>query len=338
MHWWVRPLSLPVRAQFGLLAFLFLAPLAARDRVASIEFFGYQGLDPEAVRKALPYHEGDPLARDIKAQTRAVVKRITGRDATDVALICCINDGDTAVFIGLPGASSRTIVFNPSPKQDVRLSPELLALMRAMSDAENSATIFAEVDTRPGYRLMKDPRANAAELKVREYAIGHSDELLRVLSNSSDHEQRASAADALGYAGRSGRQLATLVLAARDSDETVRNNATRALGEILDADSSVSAQISPAPFLELARSGTWTDRNKASMVLEPMTKSRNLELLARIKAEAWDALMEMARWHTSAWAGAPRMTLLRISGLPEERILLLSFAQPEAFLEAIAVK
>ena len=322
-----------------ILALLFLAPLAgARDRIASIEFFGYQGLDPEAVRKALPFHEGDPLARDTRAQARAAVKRITGGDATDVALICCINDGDTAIFIGLPGGSSRPIVFNPRPKQDLSLSPELLALMNAMDDAESAATIFAEVDTRPGYRLMKDPRANAAELKVREYALGHTEELIRVLSNSGDREQRASAADALGYAGRSGQQLATLVLAARDPYEIVRNNAARALSEILDADSAVAAQIPPGPFIDLVRSGTWTDRNKASSVLEPMTKSRNPEILGRIKLDAWDALMEMARWHTTGWASGPRMILGRVAGLPEDQMIQLGFGKPEAFLNAIGQK
>jgi hypothetical protein len=117
---WGRPSGLPI------VALLLLTPLAgARDRVASIEFFGYQGLDPEAVRKALPYHEGDPLARDIRAQTHAAVKRIAGRDATDVALICCSGDGDTAIFIGLPGTSSRIVVLNPPPKQNLSLSPEL---------------------------------------------------------------------------------------------------------------------------------------------------------------------------------------------------------------------
>jgi hypothetical protein len=69
-----------------------------------------------------------------------------------------------------------------------------------------------------------------------------------------------------------------------------------------------------------------------------MTKSRNPEILGRIKLDAWDALMEMARWRTTGWSSGPRMILGRVAGLPEDQMLQLGFGKPEAFLIAIGQK
>jgi hypothetical protein len=88
----------------------------------------------------------------------------------------------------------------------------------------------------------------------------------------------------------------------------------------------------------MVRSGTWTDRNKASLVLAPLTKSRNPEILARLKKDAWDALMEMARWRPFGWQMGPRMILARIAGLPEARAKELGWVSTEAFLDAIGQK
>jgi hypothetical protein len=312
--------------------------VSARDRIAFIEFFGYKGLDPEAVRSALPFHAGDPKSPGMQAQARATVKRVTGRDATNVAFICCVNDGDTAIFIGLPGASSQTFVLNPRPKQDLSLSAELMALHGAMEEAEDAAAIQMEVDTPSGYRLMQDPKARAAELKVRDYALKHEDELVRVLSLSSDDDQRAIAADTLGYGNRSPMQMSALVYAARDPDDTVRNNVTRALGEILRADPAAAARVPPDNFIDMIRSGTWTDRNKSSDVLGYLTRSRDPKLLGRLKVEAWDALLEMARWAADGWAADARLIMARIAGVPEERALDLRFVSLQAFLDAMGQK
>jgi hypothetical protein len=185
---------------------------------------------------------------------------------------------------------------------------------------------------------MKDPAARAAELKVRDYARGHEDDLVRVLSLSSNADQRAVAADALGYGDRSTTQMAALVHAARDPDGNVRNYVTRALGEILRADPAAAAQVPPDTFIDMIRSGIWTDRNKSSGVLAGLTLSRDTELLSRLKSGAGDALLEMARWSDFGWAADARLILARIAGLPEPRALRLRFVSPQTFLEAIGQK
>ena len=83
--------------------------------------------------------------------------------------------------------------------------------------------------TSKGYALMKDPAARCLQLAVRQWALEHEHQLMRVLEFAAAAEHRRVASDALGYARQSPEQLRGLVLAARDADDEVRNNATRAL-------------------------------------------------------------------------------------------------------------
>src|SRR5260370_35959275 len=97
--------------------------VSARTRIALIDFYGVTGMDTDAVRRALPFREGDALDRkNIKRQGHDAVMRATGSDATEVATICCDPQGDTYIFIGLPGASSKKIAPNPPPTGAVRRS------------------------------------------------------------------------------------------------------------------------------------------------------------------------------------------------------------------------
>jgi len=313
-------------------AFLLLAAsaLVARDRIADIEFFGYQGIDVEAVRKALPVKAGDPIQPEIDQRIRNAVKGVTGNDATDVAKTCCDQQGDMFLYIGLAGGSSRTFALNPAPKEQLQVSPELAALSEHMDQALFAAVRngnAAEEQPSPGYRLPKDPETRKATLAFRQYALQHEDQLYRVLESSSDGKQRAIAADALGFATRSPRQIAALVHAARDPDDDVRNNATRALLEMAQAGPAVASQIPPDTFIEMLWSGTWTDRNKASGLFWILTASRDPQLLSRLRTDAFDPLTEIARWDTDH-AVAARIILGRIAGIPDAELFKIVMEDP----------
>ena len=256
---------------------LLAQPSPAPRKIGYIEFFGYQGLDLPAIRMALPFREGDLSRPTLKDEAQSAVERVTGRKATDVFIACCSGRGEFEVFIGLPGASSRPLAFEPAPQRAVSLPAELVDLYKKMSQAERDATFrsLAEEDEPVGYRLLKEPVARAAELSFRAYALGHEQEIIQVLTSSGDPDQRAMSADALGFGARTSEQMAALVRAARDPDEGVRNNVTRALSEILRANPTAASQIPPDNFIDMLRSGTWTDRNKGSMLLLLLTQSRD---------------------------------------------------------------
>jgi HEAT repeats len=299
--------SLLLTTQFALLA---------QQKIGYIEFFGYQGMDVPAIRRALPFQEGDVFRPGMEDEARSAVERVTARKATDVSHVCCTSRGELAIFIGLPGASARPFKFEPASQGAVQLPADLTKLYEAMSLAETEATrrSLNEEDRPAGYRLLKEPVARASELAFRAYALGHEEEILNVLTLSGDAHQRAMAADALGFGAQTSRQIAALVRAARDPDEVVRNNATRALGEILRGDPTAASQISPDNFIDMLRSGTWADRNKGSLVLLSLTQSRDPILLRRIQSEAGDALLEMARWRPFGWALPARLIRARIDG------------------------
>lgn len=318
MRWGGLPLLLA--AQLALPA----QPPAAAKKIGYIEFFGYQGLDLPAIRRALPFREGDTSRPRLRDDTLSAVEHSTGRKATDVFIACCTGRGELTIFIGLPGASSRPLTFEPVPQGAASLPAELAGLYKRMFQAEEGATLrsLAEEDRPVGYRLLEEPVAHAAELSFRAYALGHEQEIIRVLTGSGDADQRAIAADALGFSARNSQQLSALVRAARDPDEVVRNNVTRALFEILRADSSAASQIPPDSFIDMLRSDTWTDRNKGSMVLVKLTQSRDPVMLRRIQSEAGGALLEMAGWREFGRSMPARLILARIDGKGEFRAYL----------------
>jgi HEAT repeat protein len=165
-------------------------------------------------------------------------------------------------------------------------------------------------DHSQGYALHPDEKLHAVELSIREYAVAHEELLRRVLASSSGREHRAVAATFTGYANQSPPQIAALVSATRDPDETVRNNATRALGALADGR---KITLPADGFIEMLASGNWMDRNKAMMVLAPLTASGSPELLARIRARAIDALTEMSRWQCPDHSWAARDLLARVA-------------------------
>jgi hypothetical protein len=312
---------------------------SASERIDLIEFFGYRGLDVDAVRKALPLREGGNYNDKMKAAIREAVKHITGGEATDIAGVCCNEQHHSALFIGLPGKSTRPFRLNAKPTGAVRLAKEFQALLAKMDKAVFTAIKKGgdapQEDDSNGYFLIHDPAGHKLQLQMRDYVRAHEAALYEVLENCSDNGQRQQAAVAIEYAQRSSRQVAALLHASHDPDAGVRDESTRALGVLARSGLPLASPIPAADFIEMCASGNWMDRNKASMVLDSLTQSRDPQLLAQVKQQAWEDLMEMARWRDTGHALWPRLILGRIRGIPDNRLLPLADGSPETFLEAL---
>ncbi len=262
-----------------------------------------------------------------------------GKEPSDVVAICCDGQGNRLVFIGLPGASSRAFAYLPEPKGNSRLPASMLDLYKRL-DLELEAAVkrggdAAEEDDSQGYALSKDPGLRELQLSVRRWAVKNERTLVRVLESSSDVRHRQVASDALGYGLQSDQQIRALVSAARDADDEVRNNATRALGVLVRAKAKLADKIPSETFIEMLNSGRWSDRNKAAALLDGLTGSRNPQLLEEVRLRALDALLEMAAWRRPSHAFFVRRILGRVAGLPEERIHELAQNGPvETILEA----
>jgi hypothetical protein len=321
--------------------------MLASDRkpLGEIDFFGYTGFDLQAIRAALPFHEGDlfPPARaksldDLKRQVSESTKQVIDRTPTDVSFVCCDSKQRWMAYIGLPGESYQALAFNPAPTGDIRFPKAAVALRGEMEKAWMNAVIkgHATEDDSEGFTLTNDPRARRAQLAIREYALRNEALILQVLASSSDARHRAIAAQMLGYGRQSDEQVDALVRASLDAEDGVRNDAVRALGVLAGAKPNLAKRIPPEAFVRLLRSGAWSDHNKASLLLVALTKSRDPKVLTLLRAEALDSLLEMARWRSMGHAEAALTILGRIAGLDEDSLdKLIEAGQPDMIISKL---
>jgi len=325
---------------------LFLLTAAAAQaqkqqiRIGDIEYFGLKGIDVEKLKTELPIHEGDELSLDtlpdLIVRTRAAVKKSVGQEPTDVGPVCCDAHDSWIIYIGLPGQNVEIVRYNSPPKSSIQFPAEVLTLYgQTMELISESVHKQPSEDRSQGYALSAYPPLRAKQLAMREYAIRNSALIRRVLNESADPDQRTVAAQLLGYAIHNQAQIRALVKASRDADESVRNNAVRALAVLAESRSSIAKQIPAGSFVALLNSGTWKDRNKGSLLLGTLTKTRNPNLLKMVNRRASDSLIEMARWREFGHAQSARLILGRIAGMDEERLQRLAHDDPNAIIKKI---
>jgi hypothetical protein len=299
-------------------------------QIGSIDYFGYGGLDLKGIEDHLPIRVGESASLDSfyreKEAIQRVVKQLTGKPATDIAIVCCDAAHHLLIYIGLSGASSRSLTFGSAPRGNERLDEAGLRLYdRDMEAIENAVRRGASSeDDSNGYTLSADPRTRQVELAIRDYAASRGEEIERVLLNSSDAQQRRASACLLGYADRSTAQIQSLVQATADIDKEVRNNATRALEVLVSANNTAGIDVDPAPLIAMLYSGQWTDRNKSSLLLCELTQRRDPILLERLREQALAPLIEGARWSDPGHNSGFLVILGRIEGVPEAQLLKMS--------------
>ncbi len=268
-------------------------------------------------------HAGDEFSQQTTGRlVREAVAAAIGQQPTDVSAICCDELGNCLLFIGLPGSNFKSFAYRPEPSGKDRLPRAIMKLNsqldRAIEFAVRKGGDAAATEDSTGYVLIKDPPARALKMAVRQWALKHEPELFRSLEFSSSASYRRVAAEALGYARQSRAQILALVRAARDSDEEVRNNATRALSVLVRSNAELGRDVQPDTFIEMLNSGSWTDRNKSASLLEQLTMSRNAEFLGKIRSLALNSLIEMASWRRPGQAYFARIVLGRVRGVPED--------------------
>ncbi len=323
-----------MKALAALLIILSVGLVFAQEKsliVGEIEFFGYAGLNLERIKAALPLREGDALAiQDFPATKEKInqsVKHETDHDTTSIAFTCCDNHGNLIIFVGLPGASTRLAKYNTAPKGSARLPRSILDLYeRAMDLNAEAAQKQPGEDRSKGYGLSAYAPMREVQLSLRRLALQNARLIRQVLRSTADSGERQAAAYALGYAQQSRTQILALVKASHDVDDTVRNNAVRALAVLASSSERASAWIPARDFARMLNSGVWVDRNKAGALLNALSRHRSPELLRTLRSEALDSLLEMAHWRNRGHALDAWMILGRIAGIEEGRLQQLAAA------------
>ncbi len=298
--------------------------------VGSIDVYGLLATPERAVRGALELEVGDliPTADEARqrltARLTARVEAIPGVMRAAVRGVCCA-DGRFEVFVGVQERGAESLRFRPVPELEVTLPAEIVDTYQEFEDAIRAAIQQGDAgdDLSQGHSLVSNPRARALQQRFIGYSQEHQDIVSQVLREAADPDERGIAAFVLGYVADKRTVIDDLIGAGRDPDETVRNNAVRSLGAIAslaaarpDLDISIPAGL----FIDMLQSLSWTDRNKAMMVLTGLTERRDTVVLGQLRDQAVAALVEMTRWQGDR-SFPPYRLLGRVAEVPEDEIV-----------------
>lgn len=308
--------------------------------IGEINYFGYGDLPLQKIRAAVPWHVGDALtfATFTKEPVNDAITSAVGKPPTDVNVTCCDASKHLEIFIGLPGSTSHPVPTGPTPSGNTHLDSEGLRLYEQEQPLLMQAVArgAAGEDDSLGYMVSNDPALKAVNLAMRSYAVGRESELKHVLQTASDPKDRRAAAALLGYVRSSNTQAEALSQAMTDPDNEVRNNAVRALSVLSAGTKNDHPRINVKPLISLLYSGSWTDRNKASLLLLRMTDVRNPEVLESLRKEALAPLIEGGSWADVPGHSTPFLLILgRIAGIPDQRLEdLLKSGDKDAIISA----
>ncbi len=286
-----------------------------RMHFSKIYYFGYEGLDLKKIEAAMPLKEGTELAHGPEAlpglmdQINKAVQAETGKKATDIAPV--FYQKSWTMYIGLPGTSSQAYKLNPVPGEKTELPKALMDTYGQTMDANVHALETGLPEDRAKYNQLRE--------ESKEQAKNITEQLMHVLAKSSDPRQRTVAAHCLGLVAHTESQIKALAAAANDQDSCVRNDAVRALGVIAYDRGPLARFIPAGDCIKLLSSGTWSDRNKGSFVLEGMIKDRDPKLIEALRLQAVPALKEMAGWDLGHSSPALEM-LGAIANIPEDKL------------------
>jgi hypothetical protein len=316
-------------------------------RIGTIDFYGLRTVTEQQVRDKLNIREGDAIPVDIedinvpmkiqrwlsgskpveiRRDVEDRLKQIPGVARAALEMGLGAGSSKASLFVGIEEGDAPRFDYRPLPRGSAALPNSMTAAydqhISALETALAKGDKSLDEDDSQGHALSSDPVMRAQEEKAIAFDASNLALVRTVLKDSADATQRAVAAWIMGYAPDKRAILGDLIDAARDPDDTVRNNATRAIGVIAEFASDrpeLGIRIDPSPFVDMLNSLTWTDRNKATMVLSGLTENRSAEALRQLRERALPSLTEMARWNDSHSRDGLEL-LGRIAGLDEKDI------------------
>jgi hypothetical protein len=299
-------------------------------QIGIIDLYGLGSLPAADVRKTLTIKEGDEISFASEARPAFLTENeqrlatLPGVIRASLNPVCC-EDGQVIVYVGLEQKGQPSSSFRDVPAGTVRLADDVLQAGREYGDANMGAVMRGDAteDDSQGHALTHDPIARAIQEKFIGFASRDLAKLRQVLRESSDAEQRAIAAEVLGYAAAKQDVVPDLVEATRDSDPDVRNNAMRTLAVFTrkaHTGSEPAIVVPYDPFIARLNSLVWTDRNKSSLALMELTASRDPKLFEALRRDALPSLIEMARWKSLGHSTPSLWILGRMGGMSDEAI------------------
>ncbi len=310
-----------------------------RGPVVAVDFYGAADVDFTRIRAAFPFQAGGSfeLREESSDDGSPDLKRLIGDNRLSVAPVFIPDLKGWVIYVDIEPPDTSPPAGNPAPAGRAKLPAKIVRLYEHAIDRYIHGGIHAGDETTNGYSLSKDPVMRSDELQLIKYARAHANRVYSVLVNSASTRDRIAAAWIAGYTAKGEKQLIALLHAVLDPDPTVRNNSIRVLAVLAAHDAGIARRIPTDPFIPMLRSLTWSDRNKALWLLDPVTAAREPNAIESLRRQALEPLRQMSRW--TYWDHA-RMALLllgRIAGIPEPRLQKLLEARDSAAIPDAAV-
>jgi hypothetical protein len=303
-----------------------------RGPIVAIDFYGAAIVDFTRLRAVIPFQVGDLFEKGATFQERSPdeFQKLINKNRISYAPVFIPELNGWVLYVDVEPPDTLPQIWNPAPAETDKLPSRIVHLYEHAMDRYVDGGIFAGDETTNGYSLSKDPIMRADELKLIEYARAHANFVYSVLKRSASPRDRIAAAWIVGYAPMGSDQLTALLHVVMDPDSSVRNNAIRVLAVLASHDAGIARQIPPDPFIPMLHSLTWSDRNKAMFLLDPVTAARDPRTIESLRRQAIEPLRQMSRWTYWGHASMALVLLGRIAEIPEARLQTLLQARDAA--------
>lgn len=303
-----------------------------RGAIVAIDFYGDAIVDYTRLRAVLAFQVGDLFEKGAVFQERSPeeFQKLINRNRISYAPVLIPELDGWVIYVDVEPPDASPPIYNPAPPGTDKLPAKIVDLYEHAMNRFISGGIHAGDETTNGYSLSKDPIMRADELKLIGYARAHAKRVYSVLKRSASPRHRIAAAWIAGYAHTGPDQLSALLHAVMDADSSVRNNAIRVLAVLASHDSGIARQIPADPFIPMLHSLTWSDRNKAMFLLDPITAARDPRTIGSLRRQAIEPLRQMSRWTYWGHASMALVLLGRIAEIPEARLQTLLQARDAA--------
>lgn len=256
-------------------------------------------------------------ARSIYDQVKAGIHAMGDFAYVELALVSYPEREATYLTVDVVDEADRAerMSFSSAPSGDVPDPGGLLAAWKEYEDVGLRLLMNGEISSSPTCRahhcLWGFDHPELAPYRDRFATVPeHKDELIRVLENDRDPEDRGAAAYLLAHLEGVQEVVDALLPAVTDPDETVRNNAMRVLGIVVNEHPGVDLDLDPV--LRAVRFPATTDRNKAMLILFGV--AGRPELRDRIARQAGPVLLEALRLQQPNNHDTAYLILKRLSG------------------------
>ncbi|MCW3116514.1 MAG: hypothetical protein JWM28_596 [Chitinophagaceae bacterium] len=314
---------------FVLAVFISSVSPAQPFQVGVVEVYGNYTIPENIIREKLGVAIGDVLQADSFSINKEVFTNrlltVPGVKRAHIAAVCCTPENKLILFAGIDERDSAVFSYRKSPVSKIKLPREITSNYNESMKIELEAIQKGNAgeDDSQGHALLNYPPAQPLAAKTMIYAKQYFVELRRVLHDSYDPGQRAVAAQVIAYAPDKKEIVNDLLSAVKDDDETVRNNAARALGVIAgyaNEKPELGINMPATVFIDMLNSVVWTDRNKGGFVLLKLTAKRDENVLDEMKKKAVPALLQMAKWKSTSHAESFYFLAGRLAGFSNQEI------------------